>query len=141
MNKRSRKGFTLAELLVVVAIIAVLVAVAIPVFSSQLNEARVQTDHANIRAAYAMMRTAELAGKYTNTAGEDATVVAGKLYFTKTGGLGDAGDGYVLQGNEETCSLGVVSGLNHAKGNKITVTFAVDSDTGAITGTLALGTT
>ncbi|MGO4946443.1 type IV pilin protein [Blautia sp. Sow4_E7] len=37
--KKSRKGFTLAELLIVVAIIAVLVAVAIPVFGSQLEKA------------------------------------------------------------------------------------------------------
>lgn len=33
--KINRKGFTLAELLIVVAIIAVLVAVAIPIFGSQ----------------------------------------------------------------------------------------------------------
>lgn len=40
--KISRKGFTLAELLIVVAIIAVLVAVAIPVFGSQLEKSRKQ---------------------------------------------------------------------------------------------------
>ena len=48
-----KKGFTLAELLVVVAIIAVLVAIAIPIFSSQLEKAREATDAANLRAAYA----------------------------------------------------------------------------------------
>ena len=51
--KRGKKGFTLAELLVVVAIIAVLIAIAIPVFSHQLEKARETTDIANIRAAYA----------------------------------------------------------------------------------------
>lgn len=51
-------GFTLAELLVVVAIIAVLVAIAIPVFSSQLEKAREATDLANIRAAYAEVMAA-----------------------------------------------------------------------------------
>ncbi len=48
-----KKGFTLAELLIVVAIIAVLVAIAIPIFSSQLEKARESTDAANIRGAYA----------------------------------------------------------------------------------------
>lgn len=51
--KKSKKGFTLAELLIVVAIIAVLVAIAIPVFTSQLEKSREATDLANIRAAYA----------------------------------------------------------------------------------------
>ncbi len=53
MKKLNKKGFTLAELLIVVAIIAVLVAISIPVFSSQLEKAREATDMANIRAAYA----------------------------------------------------------------------------------------
>lgn len=50
---KRRGGFTLAELLIVVAIIAVLVAIAIPVFSSELEKAREAVDAANIRAAYA----------------------------------------------------------------------------------------
>ncbi len=50
---REKKGFTLAELLIVVAIIAVLVAVAIPVFTTQLEKAAEATDIANIRSAYA----------------------------------------------------------------------------------------
>jgi len=52
-REKNRKGFTLAELLIVVAVIAVLVAIAIPVFSSQLEKARQATDMANARAAYA----------------------------------------------------------------------------------------
>jgi type IV pilus assembly protein PilA len=50
---RNKKGFTLAELLIVVAIIAVLVAIAIPVFTGQLEKSRESTDAANIRNAYA----------------------------------------------------------------------------------------
>ena len=53
--KKNRKGFTLAELLIVVAIIAVLVAIAIPVFTSQLEKAREATDVANVRSAYATL--------------------------------------------------------------------------------------
>ena len=52
-RKNEVKGFTLAELLIVVAIIAVLVAISIPIFTSQLHKARVATDWANLRAYYA----------------------------------------------------------------------------------------
>ena len=53
MKKNNKKGFTLAELLIVVAIIAVLTAIAIPVFTAQLEKARQGTDLANLRSAYA----------------------------------------------------------------------------------------
>lgn len=55
MKKNNKKGFTLAELLIVVAIIAVLVAIAIPVFTTQLEKSREATDIANVRSAYAAM--------------------------------------------------------------------------------------
>lgn len=48
MSKKN-KGFTLSELLIVVAVIAVLVAVSIPIFSSQLEKARRAVDMANAR--------------------------------------------------------------------------------------------
>ena len=51
--KENKKGFTLAELLIVVAIIAVLVAISIPIFTAQLEKSREAVDEATIRAAYA----------------------------------------------------------------------------------------
>ena len=53
LRKNNNKAFTLAELLIVVAIIAVLVAIAIPVFTTQLEKSREATDIANVRSAYA----------------------------------------------------------------------------------------
>lgn len=50
-EKFNKKGFTLAELLIVVAIIAVLVAVSVPVFNSKLERSREAVDIANMRAA------------------------------------------------------------------------------------------
>lgn len=68
---RRIKGFTLGELLIVVAIIAVLVGVSIPVFSGQLRKASVATNKANIRsaraAAMAKMYDDISAGKFKNT--------------------------------------------------------------------------
>lgn len=55
MKRKQNKGFTLAELLIVVAIIAVLVAIAIPVFTGQLNKSKYGVDEANARSIYAEM--------------------------------------------------------------------------------------
>lgn len=54
--KNKCNGFTLAELMIVVAIIGVLVAVTIPVFSQQLEKSREATDLANVRAKYAEVK-------------------------------------------------------------------------------------
>ena len=53
MKKRNQKGFTIMEMLIVVAIIAILVAIAIPTFNSALTKSKEAADVANIRAAYA----------------------------------------------------------------------------------------
>lgn len=56
MNLKKMKksgGFTLIEMLIVVAIIAILVAISIPMVSSSLDKARIATDTANERSAKA----------------------------------------------------------------------------------------
>ena len=68
MKKMNKKGFTLAELLIVVAIIAVLVAVAIPVFSTQLEKSRDSVCISNIRAAYAQAQACYLTNTNATTA-------------------------------------------------------------------------
>ncbi len=60
---KRNKGFTLTELLVVVAIIGVLVAVSIPVFAGQLEKAREATDASNIRSAYAVVMSKVTVGE------------------------------------------------------------------------------
>ena len=51
-------GFTLAELLIVVAIIGVLVAISIPIFSSQLEKSRRAVDISNARSIRSAMTLA-----------------------------------------------------------------------------------
>ena len=52
---KHNKGFTLAELLIVVAIIAVLTGAAIPVFAGHMEKSREATDLANVRGVYAQV--------------------------------------------------------------------------------------
>ena len=47
----NKKGFTLMEMLIVVAIIVILVAISIPTFSNSLDSAKQATDAANLRSA------------------------------------------------------------------------------------------
>jgi prepilin-type N-terminal cleavage/methylation domain-containing protein len=65
---RNKKGFTLAELLIVVAIIGVLVAISIPIFTAQLEKSRDAVTVANLRAAYA-----EAASDYLTSNGQAVT--------------------------------------------------------------------
>lgn len=58
MKEKQNNGFTLAELLIVVAIIGVLVAISIPIFARQKLKAQEAVDKANLRAAYAEVMAA-----------------------------------------------------------------------------------
>lgn len=60
--KQNRSGFTLMEMLIVIALIAVLVAIAIPTIASQLERSREAADLANVRAAYAQVSAEALLG-------------------------------------------------------------------------------
>lgn len=118
LSKKLKKsgGFTLIEMLIVVAIIAILVAVSIPLVSSSLEKARIATDQANERAAKAAAmvqyltdgKTGEVTYVYDAKTGSatvtnDITSYAGTKYgqckdhkggyvvVTITDGAGDAG--------------------------------------------------
>jgi type IV pilus assembly protein PilA len=77
MKKNNKKGFTLAELLIVVAIIGILVAVSIPIFTAQLNKAKMATDEANARSIYA-----QLVADYM----DNETIDGGSMPITFTAG-------------------------------------------------------
>jgi prepilin-type N-terminal cleavage/methylation domain len=93
MKKMNKKGFTLAELLIVVAIIAVLVAIAIPVFNAQLEKSKESTDMANIRSAYAEVVAQYLMDNSTHSATAKAAGQKDTTWEYATGELETMVDG------------------------------------------------
>lgn len=81
MKRKQNNGFTLAEFLIVVAIIGVLVAISIPIFSAQLEKAREATDQANIRNAYAEVTAACLADNKTESDTTNQTSQIGPVTY------------------------------------------------------------
>jgi len=60
LKRKNKKGFTLMEMLIVIGIIAVLVAIAIPTFSNANKKAKYAADQANVRAWYAEQLVANM---------------------------------------------------------------------------------
>ena len=95
--RSSKKGFTLAELLIVVAIIGVLVGISIPIFSAQLKKSRIATNQANARAAYAAAKAA-----YLDTEG-----TRGGTYVVDTGVFTAATTAPTTDGTEVATTKGI----------------------------------
>ncbi len=127
---KNEKGFTLAELLIVVAIIGVLVAISIPIFTSQLEKAREATDAANLRAKYAEVMTCALTGEADTVNG--ITIVKdtnGKIVVT-----GSVNKVQQKQPNWQSTSIGDIGGVaidkisaTKLKGWTVTYTEGTDS--------------
>ena len=81
---KNTKGFTLMEMLIVVAIIAILIAIAIPTFTAQLEKAREAADIANIRSAYSEAMVKYLDGA-TKDGAADTSATTPEMTQTKAG--------------------------------------------------------
>jgi prepilin-type N-terminal cleavage/methylation domain-containing protein len=80
---KSKKGFTLVELMIVVVIMAILVAVAVPIFSAVTKNARTKTCLANQREIQSQLNNAEMS--------DVITIAAGDKYTLTTNGDADGG--------------------------------------------------
>lgn len=114
--KKDKKGFTLMEMLIVVAIIAIIVAIAIPTFSNALTKAKVAADKANVRAYYA-----QVAANYMLAETEDAATAAlGTDAKDATTGLEVSGTAVEMQAGKYTTKTDTTA-------NTWTITYTPDN--------------
>jgi len=154
--RKSEQGFTLVELLIVVIILAIMAAIAIPQFGSSTEDAKISTLETNLqqlRAAvelYYHQHNTRYPGSYAETDGTTATATAGAAqtafiaqltqYTDKNGkvaGVKDATFKYgpyikklTLPKNPFLTGASAVGVLADITSNDITVAPTVDGTTG-----------
>ena len=132
MKKMNKKGFTLIEMLVVIAIIAVLVSIVIPVVGSATEKAKEAADAANIRAAIAEVTTTALMDGSATPVDVEMTQMTKGFVTAELSSIGGLTD--------------ITTVSNAVKGQTVTISWdaTLNSGNGAVkavvTGTAAAGT-
>lgn len=127
---KNKKGFTLAELLIVVAIIGVLVAVSIPIFTSQLEKSKQATDLANMRSAKAAAVAEWMMGPMSETETYVYDAASGKVYSKGT--MTPSGYGKSSHNATEFASMLNAEGTPNKNGTPTYLTVTVTTD-GSVT--------
>ena len=125
------KGFTLAELLIVVAIIGVLVAISVPIFTSQLEKSREATDKANIRTAMSELQAAYLTGEtdITGDANIEYKVTNDDTtYATATITLVQTTAGWQTEDSTSLCNIGGLKVGSVSSKGEVVITMDADGD-------------
>lgn len=131
--RENKKGFTLAELLVVVAIVGILVAISIPVFTAQLTKARIATNQANMRAA----KAAAVAQYMTDEIDKNSDAAMIYDYDLKTGtatSITNADDAYIVADTNKQGDIESEKGSKQYKQINVKIEPTKTKDTDVING-------
>ena len=126
MKKNNKKGFTIVELVIVIAVIAILAAVLIPTFSNVIEKAQKSAAMQAARNEYEMY-LAEYAKDLKGT--ESFYIVSGDYYFVVEAGQfsSEAHDGALPTGaGEVDLSANVIKSAKTGTGESVTAPTVTD---------------
>ena len=108
MKKSNKKGFTIVELVIVIAVVAILAAVLIPTFVNVVKKANVSNDTALVRNLNSALIAEEASGNAPKTM-QDVVDIA-EDYGYNVSNLQTKADGYKLLWHQETNRFYVQNG-------------------------------
>ncbi len=112
MAKKLKKAFTITELVIVIAVVAILAAVLIPTFSNVVRRANQSADTQNVKSMNETLSAAELLEERPTTMSEVISIVAESGYLIEN--LSPTGDGYDIVWDEEHNRLALLSDSGEA---------------------------
>ncbi len=126
LNKKSKKGFTLIELIVVLAILVVLAAIALPTFNGLIEDSKEKVANANARTVYTAARAYQAVnpGEITGTAFTDGQ--KGSVVAYLGAGFGDGDDTTTSDNNASV----QITKITVASGEITKVEVSSDGETG-----------
>ena len=86
MKRTNKKGFTIVELVVVIAVIAILAAVMIPTFSGVTKDAKKKAALQEVKSAYSATLAAELTDNSDSDPLNDASAAGTTIYVLASDG-------------------------------------------------------
>ena len=124
MNRNTKKGFTIVELIIVIAVIAVLAAVLIPTFSNLINQAQQAKDTALVSD---LNKGLKMSGKEFDTMHDALTAVEENVGINVAKINAVATDSEILWDSVNQCFV-------YLKGGETTPTYIPDSKTTDVKG-------
>ena len=138
-DEENKKGFTLTEMLIVVAIIAMLTVIAIPTINNAMPRARAAADVANIRSGYAAAQVETMTSSLKDTT---------TCYLKSDGSVTTTSDGdnYTCRGDSSKATAGTKIGGKFAVNDRAewtkdgTITYTVEAENDGVPTVTGIGT-